>query len=67
MRPDVRLFLDYLNALPGPKTYEVGPVEARRMMVASRHVADAPTGELAVIRDLACPGPRGDNRRRLGL
>ena len=34
VRPDVRLFLDYLNNLPGPKTYEVGPVEARTMMVA---------------------------------
>ena len=60
MRPDVRQFLDWLNALPGPKTYEVGPVEARKMMVASRHVADAPTGELAVIRDLFCPGPAGE-------
>ena len=24
VRPDVRQFLDYLNALPGPKTYEAG-------------------------------------------
>ena len=65
VRPDVRLFLDYLNNLPGPKTYEVGPVEARRMILASRYVADAPTGELAVIRDLACPGPAGDIPLRL--
>lgn len=57
VRPDVRQFLDWMNNLPGPKTYEAGPVEARRMIVASRHVADAPTGELAVIRDLSCPGP----------
>ena len=65
VRPDVRQFLDWLNALPGPKTYEVGPVEARRMMVASRHVADVPTGELALIRDLACPGPGGEIGLRL--
>jgi acetyl esterase len=65
VRPDVRLFLDYLNALPGPKTYEAGPVEARRMMVASRHVADVPTGALAVIRDLGCPGPGGEIGLRL--
>jgi acetyl esterase len=65
VRPDVRLFLDYLNGLPGPKTYEAGPVEARRMMVAARHVADAPTGELALIRDLFCPGPGGDIPLRL--
>lgn len=65
VRPDVRLFLDYLNALPGPRTYEVGPVEARRMVLASRFVADAPTGELAIVRDLFCPGPGGDIRLRL--
>ena len=65
VRPDVRLFLDYLNALPGPRTYEAGPVEARRMILASRFVADAPTGELALIRDLSCPGPAGDIPLRL--
>ena len=65
VRPDVRLFLDFLNNLPGPRTHEVGPAEAREMMVKSRHVADAPTGELAVIRDLAMPGPRGEIGLRL--
>jgi acetyl esterase len=35
------------------------------MMVASRHVADAPVGDLAVIRDLACPGPAGEIGLRL--
>lgn len=65
VRPDVRLFLDYLNNLPGPKTYEVGAVEARKMILASRFVADAPTGALAVIRDLSCPGPAGDIPLRL--
>ena len=59
VRPDARQFLDWLNQLPGPRGHEAGPVEARRMMVASRHVADAPVGELAVIRDLSCPGPGG--------
>jgi acetyl esterase/lipase len=65
VRPDVRLFLDYLNALPGPKTYEAGPVEARRMIVASRYVADAPAGELALVRNLSCPGPAGEIPLRL--
>ncbi|HEX4736395.1 MAG TPA: alpha/beta hydrolase [Allosphingosinicella sp.] len=60
VRPDVRLFLDYVNRLPGPKSHEVGPNEARTMMLASRHVADAPVGELAVIRNLSCPGPDGN-------
>ena len=53
VRPDVRKFLDFLNALPGPRSHQVGPAEARQMMHASRHVADAPVGELAVIRDIA--------------
>ena len=65
VRPDVRLFLDYFNALPGQKTYEVGPVEARRMMTAARHVADAPIGELALVRNLSCPGPAGEIPLRL--
>jgi acetyl esterase len=65
VRPDVRLFLDYLNSLPGPRTHQVGPNEARTMMLASRHVADAPAGELALIRDLACPGPGGETKLRL--
>jgi acetyl esterase len=59
VRPDVRAFLDYLNALPGPRSHEAGPKEARLMMLAARNVADAPVGELAVIRDLSCPGPGG--------
>lgn len=65
VRPDVRRFLDYLNALPGPKSHQVGAVEARTMMHAARHVADAPVGELAVIRDLAAPGPAGEIPLRL--
>ena len=65
VRADVRRFLDYLNALPGPRSHEAGPVEAREMMHASRHVADAPVGTLAVISDLAAPGPAGDIPLRL--
>jgi acetyl esterase len=65
VRPDVKQFLAYLNNLPGPRGHEVGPVEARNMMHASRHVADAPVGELAVIRDLVAPGPAGDIPLRL--
>ncbi len=65
VRPDVRTFLDFLNALPGPRTHEVSPAEARAMMARSRQVADAEVGELAVIRDLSCPGPAGDIPLRL--
>ena len=65
VRPDVRAFLAYLNNLPGPRSHEVGPVEARSMMHSSRHVADAPVGELAVNRALAAPGPAGEIALRL--
>ena len=51
--------------MPGPRSHEVGPAEARIMMHKSRQVADAPVGELAVVRDLAAPGPAGDIPLRL--
>ncbi len=65
VRPDVRAFLDFLNNLPGQKAFEVPLAEARNMMHASRHVADAPVGELAVIRDLEMAGPGGALKLRL--
>jgi hypothetical protein len=33
VRPEVRLFLDY-NRLPGPRAHQVGPDEARAMILA---------------------------------
>ena len=65
LRPDVRAFLDFLNALPGPRSSEAGLDAAREMMRKSRDVADAPAEPLAVIRDLSCPGPGGDIPLRL--
>jgi acetyl esterase len=65
VRTDVRTFLERYNALPGPRAHEVGPNQARAMILASRHIADAEVGALAVIRDLACPGPAGEIRLRL--
>ena len=59
VRPDVAMFLQFLNAVPGPKFHEVSAEEARAMTAATCDVADAPVGELAVIRDLAIPGPAG--------
>ena len=52
VRPDVRQFLDFLNALPGPKGYEAGPEVARQMMVTGRYALDVPAKEIAVLRDL---------------
>lgn len=65
VRPDVRQFLDYLNALPGPKTHELEPPAARAVYHAMKDVADLPLGDLAVTRDMTIPGPAGDIPARL--
>jgi acetyl esterase len=63
VRPEVRKFLDYVNALPGQKAFELPLAEARNLLHASRHVADAEVGELAVIRNLEMTGPGGEPLR----
>lgn len=65
IRPDVRQFLAYLNALPGPKMHEMGAGPAREVYRATKDVADLPIGDLTVIRDLTIPGPAGDIPARL--
>lgn len=65
VRPDVAMFLQFLNSVPGPRFWEVSAEEARAMTTAMRDVADAPVGELAVIRDVAIPGPAGTIPARL--
>ena len=59
-RPDTAAFLAFLNAQEGPKMNEVSAEESREMMLAMGAVAEAPTGDLAVIRDISIPGPAGD-------
>ena len=65
VRPDVRGFLDFLNSLPGPKTHEGDAATARAQYLAMKDVADLPAPDLAVIKDLAIPGPAGDIPARL--
>jgi acetyl esterase len=64
-RPDVQMFLAFLNNLPGPKVHELDPVAARAQMVAMGPVAELPRGELAVVKDLRIPGPAGDISARI--
>jgi acetyl esterase len=52
VRPDVQAFLGFLNNLPGPKTHELTPAEARAAYAMMKEVADLPAGELAIRRDL---------------
>ena len=65
VRPDVRGFLDYLNAAPGPKTHELDAPTARQMFTMLGSVAELPVGELATIVDLSIPGPAGAIPARL--
>jgi acetyl esterase len=65
VRPDVRAFLSYLDNMPGPKMHEMDAPAARAVYAAMKDVADPPVGELAVIRDLAIPGPEGEIPARL--
>jgi len=65
VRPDVAAFLEFLNAVPGPKMHELAAPVARQMYLAMKDVADLPLGELAVVRDLTIPGPAGDIPARL--
>ena len=52
-------------AMGGPKIAEMTLEEARASYVALHGMADRPARDLAVIRDLACPGPAGDIPLRL--
>ena len=42
VRPDVRRFLEYLNALPGPRTHEMDAPSARAVYRAMKDVAHRP-------------------------
>jgi len=55
VRPDVRALLDQIAASPAPKLHELDPPVARQMVRMGRDLLDLPTGELAIIRDLAIP------------
>ncbi|WP_294087773.1 alpha/beta hydrolase [Sphingomonas sp.] len=65
VRPDVAQFLAFLNGMPGPRTHELEPAAARGTYTAMKDIADPPVGELAVIKDLAIPGPAGTIPARL--
>jgi acetyl esterase len=59
VRPDARAFLDFLNAMPGPKMHEMDAPAARQVYLAMRDVTDLPVGDLGTRLDLAIPGPAG--------
>lgn len=65
VREDVKAFLALLEQAGGPAMDEMTLEEARQSYVALHAMADRPARELAVIRDLSCPGPAGDIPLRL--
>ncbi|MXO46671.1 alpha/beta hydrolase fold domain-containing protein [Erythrobacter vulgaris] len=65
VRDDVRNFLDMLEQMGGKGVEEVGAVEGRTQMRTLGMLAEAPARDLAVIKDLACPGPAGEIPLRL--
>ena len=65
IRADVKAFLDGLAAMPRPNISEMSLEEARGGYLALHAIADRPARDLAVIRDLACPGPEGEIPLRL--
>lgn len=60
IRPDVQACLTMLDTMVTTPMHELPVAEARQTYLAMRHVADAEPTQLAVIRDLSCPGPAGD-------
>jgi len=65
IRPDMQAFLDMMAAVQGPKLVDMTLEEARASYQAMHNIADRPARDLAVIRDLSCPGPNGDIPLRL--
>ncbi|MBB4613640.1 alpha/beta hydrolase [Novosphingobium taihuense] len=65
VRPDVQGFLAFLNGTDAPPMSQLGLEAARESYLAMGQLAEAEPRELAVIRDLTCPGPAGDIRLRL--
>ncbi|MFZ9394795.1 MAG: alpha/beta hydrolase [Erythrobacter sp.] len=65
VRPDMKALLDTLAAIGGPKMADMTLEQARASYIALHGMADRPARDLAVIRDLACPGPAADIPLRL--
>ena len=65
VRSDVRAFLAFLNAAPGPRMHELDVARARQSLRSIKDIADVPLGPLGPVVDLTLPGPAGDLPARL--
>lgn len=64
VRPDTEALLAMLETAMAVPMNEMEPVEAREAYVAMRFLVDAEPTELAIVKDLTCPGPAGDIKLR---
>ncbi|MEL7682714.1 alpha/beta hydrolase [Citromicrobium bathyomarinum] len=60
VRPDTRALLDMLKAMNRPPVEEAGAVAGREGMRAMAQIGEAPARDMAVVKDVAVPGPAGD-------
>lgn len=60
IRPDMKAFLDMLEAVGKPSIATLSLEEARAGFKALHTMADRPARDLSVIRDFTCPGPAGE-------
>lgn len=65
VRPDVAAFLTFLNNPDAVPLHKMGLDIARSSMNVMGQLAEQPPRDLAIIRDLTCPGPAGDIPLRL--
>jgi len=64
VRPDTQAMLAMLEAAVAVPMDQMEPAAAREVYIGMRALADAEPTELAVIKDLTCPGPAGDIKLR---
>lgn len=65
VRHDVQMALDLMRAVPRPELGSVPIADYRAQMALGRPMVDLPDTPLAVVRDLAIPGPAGHIAARL--
>ena len=65
VRPDVRAFLDILEAHPRPAFTKDTIADLRPLAAPGMAMLEPPVGELAILRDFVIPGPGGDICARL--
>ncbi|HEY2445288.1 MAG TPA: alpha/beta hydrolase [Rhizomicrobium sp.] len=64
LEPLLKAFLDQVDAEPGPRMWQVSPVEARGMLATFMNLVGPKKVPIGEVRDLEAPGPGGAIRLR---